>query len=60
MNNEDENLLVVSSMPAPTWHRLKVSSTQISIPGNLEENSQVEMELDGVSVVDENAFDEAL
>ncbi len=60
MNNVDKNLLAVSSMPAPTWHRLKVSSTQVSIPGNLEENSQVEMELDGVSVVDENAFDEAL
>lgn len=49
-----------NAMPAPTWHRLRVNSQQVSLPAGLETCSECEVELDGVLAGSESAFDEAL
>lgn len=46
-----------SAMPAPTWHRLRVNDAEISVPENLELGSSVEVELSGLTLGEQDAFD---
>ena len=50
----------VNAMPAPTWHRLRVNSEKAPLPEGLELCSEAELELEGISVVEEDAFASAL
>lgn len=49
-----------NTMPAPTWHRLKVNSQAVELPQGLEPCSQAELELDGLAVGEPDNFDAAL
>ncbi len=60
MSTESTTSVFANTMPAPTWHRLKVSSTELSIPEGLVASSQVELELDGLAVGSASAFEAAL
>lgn len=50
----------VNAMPAPTWHRLRVNSEAAPLPEGLGLCSKSELELDGISLGKEGAFDSAL
>ncbi len=47
-----EALASANAMPAPTWHRLKVSDTEVMLPTGHPIESCVSFELDGVRLVD--------
>ena len=50
----------VNAMPAPTWHRLRVNSEAAPLPEGLELCSESELELEGITLGEEGAFDSAL
>lgn len=47
-----EALASANAMPAPTWHRLKVSDAEVMLPADQPIESCVSFELDGVRLVD--------
>lgn len=60
-----KTLVAVNAMPAPTWHRLKVSDVEVALPAGQPVESQVSMELSGFELSDcegdsPTPFDEAL
>lgn len=50
----------VNAMPAPTWYRLQVNDTTITVPCGLSACSDIEIELNNVSIGSQGAFEEAL
>ena len=49
-----------SAMPAPTWYFLRMNDTTIEVAADLEPASDVDIEVDGVTLAETGAFDEAL
>lgn len=47
-----EALASANAMPAPTWHRLKVSDAEVMLPADQPIESCVSFELDGIRLVD--------
>lgn len=53
-------VLQANSMPAPTWHRLDANGTAIEIPAHLQYESDFEIELDGLSLGENDAFEQSI
>ncbi len=49
---QTETLVAANAMPAPTWHRLKVSDTEIALPAGRPIESDVSLELVGLELTD--------
>ncbi len=50
----------LNAMPAPTWHRLNMNSTDVEVPGSLEAVSDVVVQADPDAFGDADAFDRAM
>lgn len=50
----------LNAMPAPTWHRLKMNSTDVEVPGNLEAVSDIVLEAAPEAFGEAGAFERAM
>lgn len=53
-------VLQANAMPAPTWHRLDANGAVIEMPDHLRYDSNFELDLNGLSLSENDAFEQSI